>query len=313
MMHPDPIRRLEAYRQRGMAFAVMNLVVLAAVFAFHLAYVELLGPPRMVLLGILFALFAVQLVILFWHQMMDRMPDPRTDRSITLASIAVTIAGAFFASLFGEGEDHHYHVVMLPAIVLAAFRFRRVFAFSIAAASSVLMYYDVWKWATDHPPGEATEFFEVGTLGLLFLVVSMVVSMLADDLSRRSAELGDTIAELERTRDSLVAQEKLAAIGRLSSAIAHEIRNPVAMIHSSLAAAARGGLDEETRAQMFRVATEESARLERLTSDFLSYAHTRKPQPVRGGAAETLAVVAELVSASAAEAGVGVDLSLIHI
>ncbi len=155
MMHPDPIRRLEAYRQRGMAFAVMNLVVLAAVFAFHLAYVELLGPPRMVLLGILFALFAVQLVLLFWHQMMDRMPDPRTDHSITMASIVLTIAGAFFASLFGEGEDHHYHVVMLPAIVLAAFRFRRVFAFSIAAASSVLMYYDVWKWASDHPPGEA--------------------------------------------------------------------------------------------------------------------------------------------------------------
>ena len=53
------------------------------------------------------------------------------------------------------------------------------------------------------------------------------------------------------------------------------------MIHSSLAAASRGGLDEDVREQMFRVATDEAGRLERLTTDFLAYAHTRQPQPAR--------------------------------
>ncbi|MFN8587002.1 MAG: HAMP domain-containing sensor histidine kinase [Candidatus Eisenbacteria bacterium] len=306
MMHPDPVRRLEAYRSRGVTFAVLNLVVLAAVFAFHLFNVQLLGPPRLVLLGILLALFTVQVGLLFWHHGLERMPDERTDLSVTLASIVVTIGGAFLASLYGEGEDHHYHVVMLPAIVLAAFRFQRPFSLSIAAISSALMYYDVWNWARSHPPGDPTEFFEVATLGLLFMVVALVVHMLASDLRSRSGELAETVAELERTRDSLVAQEKLAAVGRLSSAIAHEIRNPVAMIHSSLAAASRGGLGDDVREQMFRVATDEADRLERLTTDFLAYAHTRRPQCAATSAAETLAVVAELVSAKAAEAGVEV-------
>ena len=308
MKHPDPVRRLEAYRTRGVTFAVLNFVVLAAVFAFHLLNVQLLGPPRVVLLGILLALFVVQLGLIFWHQALERMPDERTDLEVTLASIVVTIGGAFLASLFGEGEDHHYHVVMLPAIVLAAFRFRRVFSLAIAALSSALMYYDVWKWAHDHPPGDPTEFFEVTTVGLLFVVVALVVNMLADDLRRGSSELAATIGELERTRDSLVAQEKLAAVGRLASAIAHEIRNPVGMIHSSLAAASRGGLAEDVREQMFRVATDEAGRLERLTTDFLAYAHTRTPQRAATGAQETLAVVAELVSAKAAEAGVRVPV-----
>jgi signal transduction histidine kinase len=76
------------------------------------------------------------------------------------------------------------------------------------------------------------------------------------------------------------------------------------MIHSSLAAAARGGLDEAARAQMFGVATQEAERLERLTSDFLAYAHTRSPQPQDADAAGTLSVVAELMRARATEAGV---------
>ncbi len=306
MMHPDPVRRLEAYRSRGVTFAVLNLVVLAAVFAFHLLYVQLLGPPRVVLLAILLAIFVTQVVLLFWHQALEQMPGERTDLNVTMASIVVTIAGAFFASLYGEGEDHHYHVVMLPSIVLAAFRFRREVSLSIAAVSSVLMYYDVWHWSQRHPPSDASEFFEVTTVGLLFVVVALVVNMLASDLRRRSAELGETVAELERTRDVLVAQEKLAAVGRLSSAIAHEIRNPVAMIHSSLAAASRGGLEESVREQMFRVATDEAGRLERLTTDFLAYAHTRQPQPAPTSAAETLAVVAELTAAKAGDAGVEV-------
>ena len=86
------------------------------------------------------------------------------------------------------------------------------------------------------------------------------------------------MSELEQTRERLLIEEKLAAVGRLSSAIAHEIRNPVAMISSSLATATRGAVDPEQREMMFDIAAKEATRLEQLTNDFLAYA---RPRPRR--------------------------------
>ena len=75
---------------------------------------------------------------------------------------------------------------------------------------------------------------------------------------------------LQQTQEKLLREEKLAAVGRLSSAIAHEIRNPVAMISSSLATAIRGQLEPAQRERMFEIASIQAARLEKLTNDFLS-------------------------------------------
>ena len=74
--------------------------------------------------------------------------------------------------------------------------------------------------------------------------------------------------ELERTRQQLLTEEKLAAVGRLSRAFADEIRNPVAMIASSLATAARPGRDEAERKEMFAIASKEAALLSGSPTNF---------------------------------------------
>ena len=45
-------------------------------------------------------------------------------------------------------------------------------------------------------------------------------------------ELRQTNAELQRTQDRLVAQQKLAALGQLVSGVAHEISNPLNFVHN---------------------------------------------------------------------------------
>ncbi len=66
--------------------------------------------------------------------------------------------------------------------------------------------------------------------------------------------------------------------GRLASGVAHEIRNPVAMISSSLAMANLTGTEDAERKVMFAIAERESKRLESLTTDFLTFA---RPSPLR--------------------------------
>jgi two-component system sensor histidine kinase HydH len=99
-------------------------------------------------------------------------------------------------------------------------------------------------------------------------------------------------------------------VGRLSSAIAHEIRNPVAMISSSLGIADENGVTEAGRKEMLDIATKEAKRLEKLTADFLEYA---RPQPLEASdnsAADTLFYVASACKAYASEAGVRLDVDV---
>jgi DNA-binding NtrC family response regulator len=115
------------------------------------------------------------------------------------------------------------------------------------------------------------------------------------------------VEELDRTRQQLLSEEKLAAVGRLSRAIAHEIRNPVAMISSSLATATRAQ-DEAEREEMFAIAAKEAARLERLTTDFLTYARPRAAEIARANVGDTLNYVATVARAHAANRGVAIDV-----
>ncbi len=59
------------------------------------------------------------------------------------------------------------------------------------------------------------------------------VSIISKDITERierEKKLNDTIELLQRTRDQLIQKDKMAALGRMASGIAHEIRNPLEII-----------------------------------------------------------------------------------
>ena len=123
-------------------------------------------------------------------------------------------------------------------------------------------------------------------------------------LEQREIKLSESLGQLERTKQRLLTEEKLAAVGRLSSAIAHEIRNPVAIIASALSTANRADIQASVRREMFDIAAKEAARLEKLTTDFLAYARPRGPTKTPASLAEALAYVIDVCRARSSEKGV---------
>jgi signal transduction histidine kinase len=185
-------------------------------------------------------------------------------------------------------------------VLEAAFRFPLPATLAVVTGASLLDFFWVWAYFHRHPPVSATEYFEAGTVSLIYIVVGLLVWLLVNHLRLKEARLARNLAELEKTRERLLIEEKLAAVGRLSSAIAHEIRNPVAMISSSLATAIRGGIAEAERDEMFGIAAKEASRLEKLTGDFLSYARPRTPVRNRASVPDMLEYAAATCRARAA-------------
>jgi two-component system sensor histidine kinase PilS (NtrC family) len=91
----------------------------------------------------------------------------------------------------------------------------------------------------------------------------------------------DDLTEIRRLERDLRIQDRLAAVGRLAAAIAHEIRNPLTSIAGSVSMLAGiVDLSEEHR-QLLQIVTRESERLNGIITDFLVYSRGKQYQFVR--------------------------------
>jgi signal transduction histidine kinase len=281
----------------------LNLFALAALALVHLVFRNVTDPVSFILVLLLFgARFLEQGGEWLWLRRYGGRLSAATAMRWSYVSIAANMTFAGLVSVAADSVDAHYTVLLIIPVVAAAFRlcfFHLLFTIGIAAGLAML---EIWVYFLRHPPIDVEEFFEVATEGLVFVVVGLVSWGLVNSMRRDAATLKRALDELRHTQDRLVAEEKLAAVGRLSSAIAHEIRNPVGAIVSALATGQRPELPEATRAEMHALAATEAGRLEKLTTDFLAYARTRPPDlqpiPVR----DTLEYVAGLMRARAGEA-----------
>jgi signal transduction histidine kinase len=288
-----PASLVASFRRQESIFGLLNLVILAALLVGHTRlswYFGSASPGTIWLLA--FGLVAEAAKLIWLQTWMAPIPDI-TFTLLAWWSILINAILATTLSIITEGKDGEYFLLMVVPLLAAAFRL------NLAALVAVIMLGDFLSFLEVHNLASVSEHFEAGTTSVFYTIVGLLVWLLVNNLRRREAEL-------ERTRARLLSEEKLAAVGRLSGAIAHEIRNPVAMISSSLAMAQRPELAEAERAEMFAIAAKEAERLERLTSDFLSYAHPRALQVTRTNFADLLNYVAATARARAVTKNVAI-------
>jgi len=292
---------LESFRQREMVFATLNLFVLAALLLLHSLFSSLLGQPSPALLVTLGAAFLFKMLELFWLWAGVRTLSKVLADTIVWLSISLNIALALLLTFFTNQGNSPYFVLLALPVLQAAYRFSLPACIGVIVVADSMTFFWVWHFAQSQPPIYASEYLEAGVISVVYALMGLVVWLLVNQLRSDQRKLANNLRELERTRERLMVEEKLAVVGRLSSAVAHEIRNPVSIIASSLVTAARPEVGEQQRKEMLSIARSEAARLEKLTSDFLSYARPSQPRRNPIALADLLGYIAVIASVHASK------------
>jgi signal transduction histidine kinase len=295
-----------SFQRQESTFIFLNLFVLSALLLIHTLFSSFFGRPPGLLIVVLAAGFLINVVELIWLQGAKAL-SARGIVFLSWFTIALNMTLAFALASLSYRQDTQYFALLVAPVLQAAFRFSLGATVAVVGASSTVDFFWVWNYFRLHPPSQLTEYMEAGTVSLIYAIVGILVWKLVNQLRSKQAALANSLVELEQAKERLLIEEKLAAVGRFSSAIAHEIRNPVAMISSALATAFNDGLDSRERQEMFEIAAREAARLETLTTDFLAYARPRPPAQKPDDISESIAYVADICRPRATENAVTIE------
>jgi signal transduction histidine kinase len=180
----------------------------------------------------------------------------------------------------------HWHIHALHGIyrrlyyfpiILAAFRGGRTGGL-LAATAVIALYIPHAFGLIGFDPGTTVEkILEM----LLYLLVGLLTGTLvgrinaARDRQQRTAEdLQITLDQKTVMEAELVRSARMAAVGRLSAGLAHEIRNPLASIKGSAEVLADDFPVDHPKGRMFAILQEETGRLNQVLSKFLAFARS---------------------------------------
>lgn len=128
--------------------------------------------------------------------------------------------------------------------------------------------------------GHARSDAEVRYLGVNGFRKTFRVMVSALNLSLRG-DLGfvysfDDLTEVRRLEREVRMQDRLAAVGRLAAAIAHEIRNPLTSIAGSVSMLSDSAALSSEEKHLLQIVIRESDRLNNIITDFLAYSRGKQ-------------------------------------
>jgi signal transduction histidine kinase len=97
------------------------------------------------------------------------------------------------------------------------------------------------------------------------------------DLAKAFNAMAERLRSARDEQRQTFQRDKLSAMGELSAALAHEIRNPIGVINTASALLEKTDLDSAKRVELVRMIREESLRVGNLVQDFLQLSRYRQP------------------------------------
>jgi signal transduction histidine kinase len=197
------------------------------------------------------------------------------------------MAGAHRATALGSFGVATYCAAVAASVALIVI-VARVYLAGRKEALAVVMGATVWLATLINDFGVASGSLTTGYLvdaGLAALVVAIMSTRSArfmavtrelerrtSELRTRSRELRRSYEELRAAQEELVKKEQLAVVGELAAVIAHEVRNPLAIIANAVAGLRKQAISRQDHETLLAILDEETSRLNRLVTDLLRYA-----------------------------------------
>ncbi len=183
-------------------------------------------------------------------------------------------------------------------IILAAFRdgYRGGL---IAALLVILFYLPHALGGVGFDPGSATEknleMVLYLAMGILTGILVDRINAARDSLARTAVDLRKALDEKERMEAELVRTARLAAVGRLSAGLAHEIRNPLASIQGAAEVLGDDFPPDHPKSGLLRILLQEARRLNEVLTRFLAFARSEPGETGRFDLAAEVRAVADLL------------------
>lgn len=101
------------------------------------------------------------------------------------------------------------------------------------------------------------------------------IGLLAESFNEMSRKMASDIEQLKHLNEQLIRTEKLAAMGTLSSGVAHEVNNPLASISSLIQMMQRKDeIDDDTKEKL-KLIQSQIMRITQVTKDMMDFARVR--------------------------------------
>ena len=203
--------------------------------------------------------------------------------------VAISLMHYSTAMHIHEAHGIYRRLYYFP-ILLAAFRYGRRGGLSAAFATCAFYAPHAFGLIGFDPAHTLEKTLEMA----LYFAVGLVAGVLVDREHATQRRLLRTLDDRDRMASQLVRSERLAAVGRLSAGLAHEIRNPLASIHGAAEVLGDDFPDGHPKARLAGILREESRRLNDVLTRFLTFARGAPAPAVAFDLAAEARAVAEL-------------------
>ncbi len=164
--------------------------------------------------------------------------------------------------------------LLVNIILLTVVGFFRLAKSTIKPVERLVRMTEEYDESYDVPPFSIREGNEFGQLNSSLNSMTQRIEKDRRQLRQTVLSLETANRQLQQTQKEMIKAEKLAAVGRLSAGLAHEIGNPIGIIQGYLELLQKSSLAKEERLQYSQRAIDELNRINQLIRQLLDFARS---------------------------------------